>query len=100
MSTTITKRDPESEVVTFERLPLAERIAAVNQLHCLEGQLFDGENHIRQGLRGEQANELLEVVNSVRHRLGWLPIDDHHRRGWLADVRRHLYGHSNLSRTV
>jgi hypothetical protein len=96
MTTTITNEDPDSEVITFERLPLAERIAAVNQLNCLEGQLFDGEDHIRPGTRLERANELLAVVNSLRHRLGWLPIDDHHRWGWRADVRRHLYIDANL----
>jgi hypothetical protein len=92
MSTTITDQDQEPEVITFERLPLTERNALVNRLNGLEGQLFDSEKHIRRGVGPKRANELLERVNSLRHRLGWLPIDDYHRWGWPERVPRCPYG--------
>ena len=59
MSTTITNQDHELRGLHLERLPLIERIALVNQLNSLEGQLFDGENHLRPGAGVERANRLL-----------------------------------------
>ena len=88
MSATITNQDHEPEVLTFERLALTERIALVNRLNSLEGQLFDGQNHLRSGFDLDRANELLDSVNSLRHQLGWLPIDDHHRWGWPEHLPR------------
>jgi hypothetical protein len=86
MTTTIADQDLESEVFSLRRPPLAERIALVNQLNMLEGQLLDGADDVRGGARSDRAHELLTVVNSLRHRLGWLPIDEHHRRGWPSSA--------------
>ncbi len=68
------------------RLPLAQRSVMVGKVASLEGRLFDGEGHLRQGLRHELADTLLSEINDLRHDLGWLSLDLHHHQMWPAHL--------------
>ena len=54
------------------RLPAAERSVAIGEVARLEDRLLDGAGHLRQELSDEQAGALLEEINALRCRLGWL----------------------------
>ncbi len=68
------------------RLPLAQRSVLVGKVANLEGRLFDGEGHLRQGLSHELADSLLSEINDLRHDLGWLSLDLHHHQVWPAHL--------------
>jgi hypothetical protein len=64
----------------------AGKTATVNKVDVLEQQLFDGEGHLRRGMTPERATNLLDQINVLRHELGWLHLDLHHRPVWPDDL--------------
>ncbi|MBO0730313.1 MAG: hypothetical protein J2P57_13720 [Acidimicrobiaceae bacterium] len=67
-------------------LTSSERTALITQVKTLETSLFDGELHVRREVAAGRATELLNQINVVRGKLGWLPIDDHHQHHWPDDM--------------
>jgi hypothetical protein len=65
-------------------LPPAEKTAAITKVRYLEQELFDDSGHIRRGITRTTAEEMVVLINDLRHALGWLEIDiDGHWR-WPA----------------
>jgi hypothetical protein len=65
-------------------LPPAEKTAAITKVRYLERDLFDDSGHIRRGISRTTAEEMVVLINDLRHALGWLEIDiDGHWR-WPA----------------
>jgi hypothetical protein len=67
------------------RLPLAQRSVLAGKVAQLEGRLFDEEGRRRHHLSEETASAVLAEINDLRHDLGWLSVDLHHRHLWPED---------------
>jgi hypothetical protein len=62
----------------------AEKTTAITKVRYLERELFDDSGHIRRGISRSAAEEMVVLINDLRHALGWLEIDiDGHWR-WPA----------------
>jgi hypothetical protein len=51
----------------------------------VEGRLFDEMGRLRHHLSEATASALLAEINDLRHDLGWLSVDLHHRHLWPED---------------
>ena len=56
-------------------LPPAEKTAAITKVRYLERELFDDSGHIRRRITRATAEEMVVLINDLRHALGWLEID-------------------------
>jgi hypothetical protein len=56
-------------------LPPAEKTAAITKVRYLERELFDDNGHIRRGITRATAEDMVALINDLRHALGWLEID-------------------------
>jgi hypothetical protein len=72
--------------VTSPTLSRADRVAFISRLSHLESVLFDGDGHARRRLSPERATALLDAINTLRRRLGWLSLDMEHHQCWPAHV--------------
>ena len=80
---TTTGYNPTSTAVTEDgtdrliskSLPPAEKTAAITRVRYLERELFDDSGHIRRRITRATAEEMVVLINDLRHALGWLEID-------------------------
>ena len=63
-------------------LPPAEKTAAITKVRYVERELFDDSGHIRRGINRATADEMVVLINDLRHALGWLEIDLHGQWRW------------------
>jgi hypothetical protein len=80
VSTQLNRSSPDVEDQTPDRmvstaLSIAEKTAAVTKVQYLERELFDDSGHVQRGLTTVQADQIVTLINDLRHALGWLEID-------------------------
>lgn len=74
---------PSVNGTTFEEdWSRTHKTSAINRVNLLESLLFDRDEHLRRGMTGERAEELLGEINALRYKLGWLHLDLHHNPVW------------------
>jgi hypothetical protein len=74
--------DPASCHSLSAVMPPAGKTAAVTRMRYLEHEAFDDDGHIRTGMNPARAEEIVALINGLRHALGWLEIDLDGRWRW------------------
>jgi hypothetical protein len=64
------------------RLSPAKKNATINRVNLLESELFDNQGHLQREISQERAIELLDKINALRYKLGWLSLDLKHHPVW------------------
>jgi hypothetical protein len=67
-------------------LPRAEKTTAVTKVRYLERELFDDDGHLKRGVTPARAEEIVALINGLRHALGWLEINLDGEWRWPTNV--------------